>query len=137
MGSFVDYELKMPDLSAATEEVSITEWYVGEGETVQRGQPILAVETDKAQMDVESVVSGRLKRIVAGDDETVAARQVIAIIEVNEAPGATPKKPEGDSQSAGTTAPTADTASAPRTPKAGPAGRSGMFERNRRRRGEQ
>lgn len=124
----------MPDLSAATDEVSITEWYVGEGETVQRGQPILAVETDKAQMDVESVVSGRLKRIVAGEDETVMARQVIAIIEVDEAPGS---KSEGASQNAATAAPTADPTSTPRTPTARQAGRTGMFERNRRRRGEQ
>ena len=36
----MDYEMKMPDLSTAADEVAITEWFIEEGEAVQRGDPI-------------------------------------------------------------------------------------------------
>ena len=42
------------------------------GRQVKRGEHILAVETDKAKMEVESAVTGRLKKILAGNDQTVA-----------------------------------------------------------------
>ena len=82
----MEYQMKMPDLTAASSEVVISEWYVGEGEVVKRGQVVLAVETDKATMEVESTVNGQLKQIVAADGQTVPAGHVIAIFEVEDAP---------------------------------------------------
>jgi pyruvate dehydrogenase E2 component (dihydrolipoamide acetyltransferase) len=83
----MDYEMKMPDLSTTEDEVKIIEWYVEIGEKVTRGDPLLSVETDKATMDVESVVTGALKQIIVGDDLQAGAGQVIAIIEVPDRPG--------------------------------------------------
>ena len=88
----MEYQMKMPDLSAASSEVVISEWYVGEGEVVKRGQVVLAVETDKATMEVESTVNGQLKQIVAADGQTVPAGHVIAIFEVEDSPS-TPSTP--------------------------------------------
>ena len=138
----MDYELKMPDLSAASDEVKINEWYIGEGETVQRGQALLSVETDKAEMDVESVVSGRIKQILSNEEQIVIAGQIIAIIEVEQAPeqrgraapGETePAKPSAESNTPAPLPPEVPDRPAAESPPPGP---PGMFQRNRQRRGE-
>jgi len=125
----MDYAMKMPDLSTAAEEVTITEWFIEVGESVERGQPILNVETDKAEMEVESVVQGTLKQVVAPDGEAVATGAVIAIFEVDTPPGTgTPA-----ASSPATAPPPPPPESTPPAPKK-KAGSGGMFARNRERR---
>lgn len=124
----MDYEMKMPDLSTAADEVAITEWFIEEGEAVQRGDPIVNVETDKAEMEVESVVSGTLKKIVAPDGETVSSGAVIAIFEVEG--GASPAAPGTATASE---PPASDPAPTPPPPRKDPP-KGGMFARNRERR---
>ncbi len=125
----MDYEMKMPDLSTAAEEVTITEWFIEVGESVERGQPILNVETDKAEMEVESVVKGTLKQVVAQDGDAVATGAVIAIFEVDAAPGSA--APAAASPAAAPPPPPAESpAPAPKKPGSG----GGMFARNRERR---
>ena len=125
----MDYEMKMPDLSTAAEEVTITEWFIEVGESVERGQPILNVETDKAEMEVESVVKGTLKTVVAQDGEAVTTGAVIAVFEVDAPPGAaTPAAP--DTSAAPPRPPSDAPPPAPKKPGSG----GGMFARNRERR---
>jgi 2-oxoglutarate dehydrogenase E2 component (dihydrolipoamide succinyltransferase) len=76
------FEMKMPDLAATGSDVEITRWLIEQGQSVERGQPLLEVETDKAVAEVESVVTGLLAEILAGAGQTVAAGQVIAVLEV-------------------------------------------------------
>ena len=57
------YEMKMPDLATTESEIRIVRWIVGPGQKVERGQPLLEVETDKATMEVESAVSGVLEEV--------------------------------------------------------------------------
>lgn len=70
----------MPALGQTSDEATIQEWYFKEGDTVEMGDPLLSVETDKAQLDVECVADGILLRIVAQMDETVTAGTIIAYI---------------------------------------------------------
>lgn len=70
----------MPALGQTSEEAYIQEWLVQEGDTVEMGQPLLSVETDKAQLDVECVADGVLLKIVCPADTTVNAGTVIAYI---------------------------------------------------------
>lgn len=77
----MDVEIKMPDLATADSEVTIVRWLVEPGQTVQRGQPLLEIETDKATMDVESIASGTLKIVHAPAGERVAVGQLIAVVE--------------------------------------------------------
>jgi len=53
-------EMKMPDLATNESEIRIVRWLVEPGQEVQRGQPLLEVETDKATMEVESAGVPRL-----------------------------------------------------------------------------
>lgn len=70
----------MPALGQTSDEASIQEWYFKEGDYVEMGDPLLNVETDKAQLDVECVADGILLKIVAPVDATVTAGTVIAYI---------------------------------------------------------
>jgi pyruvate/2-oxoglutarate dehydrogenase complex dihydrolipoamide acyltransferase (E2) component len=70
----------MPALGQTSDEAHILEWLVQEGEEVEMGQPLLNVETDKAQLEVEAVADGILLKIVCPAESTVNAGTVIAYI---------------------------------------------------------
>src|ERR1700674_2313519 len=58
-------ELLMPKLSDTMEEGTILGWLVPDGAVVSRGQPILEIETDKADMTVEAPENGPLRILAA------------------------------------------------------------------------
>jgi len=76
------FEMKMPDLATTDSEIRIARWLVETGEKVERGQPVVEVETDKAAMEVESVVSGVLAEVRSVANEAVSVGQIIAVLEV-------------------------------------------------------
>lgn len=79
------FEMKMPDLAATESDIRIARWLIELGQRVERGQPLVEVETDKATMEVESVASGVLAEVLSAENETVSVGQVIAAIEVETA----------------------------------------------------
>jgi pyruvate dehydrogenase E2 component (dihydrolipoamide acetyltransferase) len=89
----MDVQIKMPDLATATDTVRIVSWLIEVGRTVQLGQPLLEIETDKATMDVEAVAGGTLKEILFNAGDEVAIGQVIAIIGAVEAPQSVGQSP--------------------------------------------
>jgi len=54
------FELKMPDLSPTDSAIKVVRWLVAVGQSIERGQAVLEVETDKATMEVEALSSGTL-----------------------------------------------------------------------------
>jgi pyruvate dehydrogenase E2 component (dihydrolipoamide acetyltransferase) len=54
----------LPQLSISMEEGKLLRWLVDDGADVAEGQPVLEVETDKATMEVEAPVAGRLRRVI-------------------------------------------------------------------------
>ena len=58
----------------------ISRWYVGEGEAVEKGQPLFEIETDKAAMEIEAPGSGILRNIVAGDAAAIPVGTVVGWI---------------------------------------------------------
>ena len=70
----------MPALGQTSDEATIQEWFFKEGDTVEMGDPLLSVETDRAQLDVECVADGILLKILCPADMTVTAGTVIAYI---------------------------------------------------------
>jgi pyruvate dehydrogenase E2 component (dihydrolipoamide acetyltransferase) len=71
-------DVTMPRLSDSMEEGTILKWLVSEGDEVKRGQEIVEIETDKANMTYESDTEGVLVEIVVQEGETVALGEVIA-----------------------------------------------------------
>ena len=72
-------EILMPALSPTMEEGTLAKWLVKEGDTVQSGDVIAEIETDKATMEVEAVDEGVVaKLLIAEGTEGVAVNTVIA-----------------------------------------------------------
>src|SRR5712692_888208 len=83
-------EVLVPPLSATTDTLLLVEWYRQEGETVTKDEPLFAVETDKATLDVEAPASGILRLVSVRPGAEVAALSRIAVIA---APGETWETP--------------------------------------------
>jgi len=74
-------DILMPALSPTMEEGKLSKWLVKEGDTVSPGDVLAEIETDKATMEVESVDSGKVTRIlVAEGTEGVKVNTPIAQI---------------------------------------------------------
>ncbi len=56
-------EFLMPKLGLTMEEGTITEWFADDGATISAGEPLLRIETDKTETDVEAAATGRLHRL--------------------------------------------------------------------------
>ncbi len=65
-----------------TMEAEVLEWLKREGDLITASEPLVVVETDKANAEVEAPVSGRLTRIVAPVGAVVAPGDVLGEIEV-------------------------------------------------------
>ena len=70
----------MPKLEMSQETATIVEWLKAEGETVDKGEPLLTVETDKVTIDIESPATGTLAGIRVQADDVVPVTEVIAHI---------------------------------------------------------
>ncbi len=73
-------EIVMPKLGLTMSEGTITRWYLSEGDSVSRGDKIMSIETDKITNDVESDVDGVLRLVLYNDGDSVAVKEVVAII---------------------------------------------------------
>jgi TPP-dependent pyruvate/acetoin dehydrogenase alpha subunit len=74
------FELKMPDLSTTGSPIKVLRWLAAVGESVESGQAVLEVETDKATMEVEALSSGKLLEQIVPAGQEVCAGEVLAII---------------------------------------------------------
>ncbi|HIP87090.1 MAG TPA: 2-oxo acid dehydrogenase subunit E2 [Anaerolineales bacterium] len=70
----------MPKLEMAQETATVIEWLKKEGEYVEKGEPLLVVETDKVTVEIESPASGILAGVRVGPGDVVPVTQVIAYI---------------------------------------------------------
>jgi len=70
-----DYIFQLPDLGEGLEEAEIVAWHVGVGDRVVADQPLVAVETDKAVVEVPSPIAGVIAKLLvaAGDIAAVGA----------------------------------------------------------------
>jgi pyruvate dehydrogenase E2 component (dihydrolipoyllysine-residue acetyltransferase) len=106
-------EILMPALSPTMEEGTLAKWLVKEGDTVQSGDLLAEIETDKATMEFEAVEEGVIgKLMVAEGTEAVAVNTVIAVmLEEGESAGDIAAAPaKASAPAAGTTSPAAEPA---------------------------
>ena len=74
-------EILMPALSPTMEEGTLAKWLVKEGDTVQSGDILAEIETDKATMEFEAVDEGVIGKIMVADGtENVAVNTAIALL---------------------------------------------------------
>src|ERR1700759_2861637 len=70
-------ELLMPRLSDSMEEGTIVRWLKGDGDEIKRGEELVEIETDKANMTYEADQDGTLA-IVAQEGDTLPVGETIA-----------------------------------------------------------
>ncbi|MCP4382339.1 MAG: pyruvate dehydrogenase complex E1 component subunit beta, partial [Hyphomicrobiales bacterium] len=107
-------DILMPALSPTMEEGNLAKWLKKEGDTVQPGDVIAEIETDKATMEVEAIDEGTLARILVPEGaENVKVNTPIAVLGVDgeddvgdspaavaDAPGNAPSNGSGEPESA-------------------------------------
>ncbi len=81
------HEVRLPAVGSV-EEATIVVWLKEVGDQVEVDEPICEVETDKADMEINSPVAGRIAEITAAAEETVAVDTVIARIAIGDAAAA-------------------------------------------------
>ena len=94
---------KLPDVGEGTTEAEIVKWYVELGGTVQEGEPLVDIMTDKATVEVAAPVSGRIaaRHGDVGTRAAVGSELVVFETASNEsepvvksrAPSSAPEKP--------------------------------------------
>src|SRR2546430_4434530 len=81
----------MPRLSDSMETGKVLRWLKKEGEEVKKGEPLVEIESDKANIEVEAYASGKLNKIVVPEGESAPIGAVIAEIRDGGAPPRTEK----------------------------------------------
>ena len=74
------YKIVMPQLGLTMEEGAVTSWLKNPGEWVEKGDPLFTVETDKVEMEVESMGNGYLEEIQVALGQTVPVGTLIAML---------------------------------------------------------
>jgi len=76
----------MPALELAQETGKVLRWLKAPGDAVQKGEPIVEIETDKVTVEIEAPASGVLRDVTAQPGDVVPVGQTIAtIVAPNEA----------------------------------------------------
>ena len=98
-------DVVMPRLSDSMEEGTVLKWLVEEGGEVKRGDPLVEIETDKANMTYEADTDGTLIEVVASEGDTLPIGEVIARVgepgEASQDGGGAQSEGEGDGSEGG------------------------------------
>lgn len=70
----------MPKAGQSMTEGKVVSWLKNEGDRVTRGDPLFEIETDKANLEVEALASGILRKILAPAGETRAVLTAVGVI---------------------------------------------------------
>ena len=124
------YQFKLPDIGEGIAEAEIVAWHVKVGDQVEEDQQLADMMTDKATVEMESPVAGKVTKLAGEVGDQIAIGSVLVEIEtVGEAPAepavekSTEEQPLADGMSEPTPAqaeeiPVTATADAPTAPKA-------------------
>lgn len=73
-------EIKVPELAESITEGTIAQWLKQPGDTVEKGEFIVELETDKVNVEVISEEAGVVQELLAEEGDTVEVGQVIATV---------------------------------------------------------
>lgn len=77
------YEIQMPKFGQTMLEGEISEWFVKEGDRIEKGDAVCEVSTDKIVNEVESFQSGTVKELLYEEGDVVEIGKVICRIETD------------------------------------------------------
>ena len=73
-------EIIVPELAESITEGTIAQWLKQPGDTVEKGEFIVELETDKVNVEVISEEAGVVSELLAAEVDTVQVGQVIAVV---------------------------------------------------------
>lgn len=85
--------IRLPKLAITMEEGTVVRWLKREGDPILMGEPIVEIETEKANAEIESTYDGYLKKIAVKEGETAPVEAVLAHIAGDEAELKAPFEP--------------------------------------------
>ncbi|MFU7528987.1 dihydrolipoamide acetyltransferase family protein [Qipengyuania sp. ASV99] len=92
-----NFTFNMPDVGEGVAEAEIVEWQVKVGDRVEEDQHLVDVMTDKATIDIESPVSGKVIAVAGEAGDTIAVGSMLVVVEVDgEVPDEVPDEVEGE-----------------------------------------
>jgi pyruvate/2-oxoglutarate dehydrogenase complex dihydrolipoamide acyltransferase (E2) component len=71
---------RLPDLGASTGEAEVVVWLKAVGERITAGEPVLEVQSDKANVEVQATLSGTLARVLASVGQILKPGDPLAVI---------------------------------------------------------
>lgn len=74
-------EVKIPQISEGVETATVTEILVSEGDNIEKDQSIIAVESDKAAVEIPSSHAGKVKSIKVSENDEVNVGDVILTLD--------------------------------------------------------
>ncbi len=114
-------EVIMPKMGDAMTEGKVLRWIKQQGDAVRKGEPIVEIETDKVNVDLEAEWDGTLAQLLVGAGEVAPVGAPIALIA---RPGEQVERPAPTGPGASAAAPGSGAATAALGPTAPPARRS-------------
>ena len=93
-------EIQVPELGESVTEATVGKWLKGEGEEVTAGEPLVELETDKVNFEVEAEQDGVLESIAKGEGEDVGVGEVIGTIGEGDGTASQPEDGEESEQAA-------------------------------------
>ena len=73
-------ELKVPSLGMDMEEANIVRWLVEEGAEVEKGQPVLEIDTDKTSFEIEAPAAGVIQGLQGREGDTLPVGATLAYV---------------------------------------------------------
>ena len=73
-------EIRVPTLGESIVDATIASWLKKEGDTVQQGDALVELETDKVNIEVNAEQAGVLQKVVKQEGDTVAVGEVLGLI---------------------------------------------------------
>ena len=94
-------QVTLPRLGQGMESGTIVRWLKAEGDSVEKGEVLYELDTEKATQEVEAEATGVLLKILAGEGEEIEVGKTIAVIGEpgEEVPAAAPE-PEAEEPAA-------------------------------------
>jgi pyruvate dehydrogenase E2 component (dihydrolipoamide acetyltransferase) len=77
-------EIKLPRLGQGMEAGTIVKWLKSEGDSVEKGEPLYELDTDKVTQEVEADAAGVLLKIAVSEGEVEVGRTIAVIGEAGE-----------------------------------------------------
>ena len=74
-------EFKLPKLADTADNYVVLGWQVAVGDRVSAGQPMVLIETDKTEIELDVPADGTIGELLAAVDDEVTTGQVICVID--------------------------------------------------------